>query len=477
MSVFESFFKEAKDLFATITLEKYFENMSPSWSVLLGWSAEELRSRPIHDFIHVEDRDRALAEYESQSTSGRHYIDMRFLHKNGHFRWLSWSFKKSESENRIFAVARDITDIRKNNLSLEALMASLDDLVFLIDESGLFIDLWTSNSSLLFLPKEELIGHHVKDIFGNFAVGFESVMAQSFRLNRSLSMEFQFPNKAGWFSAKVTPILKTSGQKRLASFLVRDITDKIEADQALDSERGKLLSASKMATLGEMAAGIAHEVNNPLAIIQGKAWLLKKHIDEDALDKKFFSDHLQAIHDTTVRISKIIHGLKTFARNADQDPFTEASIASILDDTLELCREKFKNHGIQLRVVGRRAPTLECRSVQLSQVVLNLLSNSFDAIEGTKNPWVELQIKALPAVLEISVMDSGGGISQPMQEKIMQPFFTTKEVGRGTGLGLSITKGIIETHHGEFFYDTSSVNTRFVIRLPYKQPQIQSQPA
>lgn len=478
MNLFEKFFKEARDLFFIIDSRGFLVEGSPSWESHLGWTLEELKSKSLNTFLHEEDR--GLLNFESINHKidlDSPYINCRFLHKNGSYRWLSWRLNKIENEPMLFAMARDITDLRKNNLTLEALMASLDDLILLVDDAGVFVDLWTSNPDMLFLPKEKLLGRNIRDVFGYFGVGLESVLLQSFRLDRSLSMEFQFPNNPAWFSAKVNPIKKTSGQKRLASFLVRDITHKIDADNALDNERAKLLAASKMATLGEMAAGIAHEINNPLSIIQGKAWLLKKHMDENKVDLTKFAVDLQAIHDTTLRISKIIHGLKKFARTADKDPFVETSISSLIDDSLALCYEKFKNSGIQIRVLGEQPYKFECRSIQISQVFLNLLSNSFDAIEGTLDPWIEVQIKELSDEFEISFTDSGKGISQFIQEKIMQPFFTTKEVGKGTGLGLSISQGIIQSHNGDLYYDKGSTNTRFVIRMPKKLNSSQSQPA
>ena len=109
---------------------------------------------------------------------------------------------------------------------------------------------------------------------------------------------------------------------------------------------------------------------------------------------------------------------------------------------------------------------MNCRSTQIEQVLLNLLSNSYDAIVNTPGPWILIVVKSNGQTAEISVTDSGKGIAPEIVSKIMQPFYTTKEVGKGTGLGLSISLGIIKSHHGEFYYDQNSKNTRFVIQLP-----------
>lgn len=470
MTIYDKFFVHTRELFCVLTPDGHFKHISPSWKEQLGWDDEDLQGKSLLEFIHVSDKENFSFFPENAVSSVRPPLrSIRFLHKNTNFHWLSWSFTEAPADRLIFAVARDITHLRKNNLSLEALVASLDDMIFLIDETAIFIELWTSNQNLIGKKKEEILGKRIRDVFGYFGVGIESVLQQSLKLNKSLSIEFQLPDNPSWFSAKVTPVSNTTGDKRMASFLIRDISDRIESDLALDQERGRLLASSKMATLGEMAAGIAHEINNPLAIIQGKAWLLRNQLDSEDLDLVSLKADLQTIHETTDRISKIIHGLRTFSRNADGDPFEETTVAKVIEDSLQLCQEKFRHHGIEIRVVSRKPCQLQCRSIQISQILLNLLSNSFDAIEGTETPWVEIHVTDLQQQVEIAVIDSGAGILPAVQEKLSQPFFTTKEVGKGTGLGLSITKGIVEGHHGEFYYDKSSVNTKFVLRLPKKQ--------
>ena len=131
----------------------------------------------------------------------------------------------------------------------------------------------------------------------------------------------------------------------------------------------------------------------------------------------------------------------------------------------------FYTHGVNLEYVAATDVDIDCRAGEIVQVLLNLLNNAYDAISESSEKWIKVELKKEPKSIAIWVTDSGGGIPTEVQKKIMQPFFTTKEVGKGTGLGLSISRGIIESHHGQLILDTSSANTCFIIKLPIKQTE------
>jgi signal transduction histidine kinase len=234
----------------------------------------------------------------------------------------------------------------------------------------------------------------------------------------------------------------------------------------LDRQRAIAFQSTKMSALGEMAAGIAHEINNPLAIISGRASQIMMMLEAGDLNIGDMKQKTDRIIQTTMRVARIIKGLRSFARNSGQDPMVDTKVATIFDNTLELSRERFKAAGIDLKVLPIPDCSIACREAQISQVLINLLNNSFDAISEQKEPWVELETKDLGSAVQISVTDSGGGIEPDIAEKLMQPFFTTKPLDKGTGLGLSISKGIIEEHGGSFVLDSFCKNTRFVILLP-----------
>ncbi len=242
------------------------------------------------------------------------------------------------------------------------------------------------------------------------------------------------------------------------------------------AERSRMLvNSAKLASLGEMSAGMAHEINNPLTIIAGNILRAKKLLEKDPLDRTQLNQMLVKIEAMLTRIGKIVSGLKTFARQDTNLKMDMTSMNAIIEETLELTVEKFKKYQVEISTQLQDF-NFECNSVQISQVLVNLLHNSCDAIQHLENRWVKIETKPIqfqsrPA-LELSITDSGAGIPKEIRDKLMVPFFTTKDIGQGTGLGLSLSKGIVENHGGSFYIDANHPNTRFVVVLP--QTQIQS---
>lgn len=249
----------------------------------------------------------------------------------------------------------------------------------------------------------------------------------------------------------------------------KNLEAKKEALEDLEFEREKSSHNAKMASLGEMAAGLAHEINNPLTIINGYASQIGRMVEKDKVDLDKLTYISSKLTFTGKRIASIIKGLKTFSRDSKGEDVIDVTVVQIIEDTLSFCQEKFKNHGINFEI--NHLPDdvfVNVRPVEISQVILNLLNNSFDAVDELEieDKWVKIEIKDLNNLVKISIIDCGEGISEEISKKILEPFFTTKEVGKGTGLGLSISKNIIEKHEGLFSIDYDSPNTKFDIILP-----------
>ena len=249
-------------------------------------------------------------------------------------------------------------------------------------------------------------------------------------------------------------------------FVSMDITELVVARNKLREQEVKAHYSAKLASLGEMAAGIAHEINNPLTIIQGSASVLQKLVEIEPLDKETVVLLTGKLIKTSDRISKIIRSLKSLSRSGENDPFEDVDFVKMLDQCLDICRQRCDRYDIKLRVPTFTGPIpFKAREVQISQVLMNLLSNAIDAVKTDKDSWIEVTYQYGPDALDIFVSDSGRGVPEEIRNRIMEPFFTTKEVNQGTGLGLSISKTIMQAHHGELTL-MEGTHTTFRMHLP-----------
>ncbi len=239
-------------------------------------------------------------------------------------------------------------------------------------------------------------------------------------------------------------------------------------EKAVEIERTtqmQLIHSAKMSSLGEMAGGIAHEINNPLTIIIGRVEIMQTQLLAKCFTANSLHSELVKVEETARRIAKIIGGLRSFSRNSEGDQMELIGIAVIVDDVLALCREKLRVASIDLRLVGKLDFNLVCRPYQIAQILMNLILNSVDAVLPQDDKWIEISVFCEHNRATIKVVDSGKGISADIVDKIMLPFFTTKGVGKGTGLGLSISKGLAEEHEGTLEYVKSQYTT-FAVTLP-----------
>jgi PAS domain S-box-containing protein len=315
---------------------------------------------------------------------------------------------------------------------------------------------------------EEIKGMSLRELLGE-----ERFQKDIFNLQKTLAGESQsFENTFRLQDGSMRHTLvncfpEFDGESVIGYFVVvTDITNLKRLEMERQELTVRMVESSKLSTLGEMAGGVAHEINTPLAVIIAKTSLLTEAlivgepITEDVILQ------IAKIKLTAERIAKIIKGLRLFSRNSENDPTEAVAVSSVIEMTLDLCREKIKQSQISLKLNLSPEIEIAARPTEISQVLMNLIGNSIDALRELDDKWIEVRSFVRDDRVHIWVTDSGGGISADIVDKLMNPFFTTKEVGKGTGLGLSISRGIIENHGGTICYDRSSDRTRFVIELP-----------
>jgi signal transduction histidine kinase len=239
----------------------------------------------------------------------------------------------------------------------------------------------------------------------------------------------------------------------------------ISMDQMIKDRNEKLLSQSKFSELGMMSAGIAHEINNPLAVIQARTTQLLR-IYRNPEKQNEVADGLQQILYTSERINRTIQGVREFVHQDDRGPVSEIPLKNMIDDVMAFTGQRMKNHGVNLRFYGLDNYAVAGNKVQIEQIILNLLNNSFDAIEFLSDKWIEVSAHPHNDMIRIYFKDSGHGIPPEVAARMMDPFFTTKDVGKGTGLGLALAQGIAEKHGGSLQYLPDCAHTTFMLELP-----------
>jgi len=364
---------------------------------------------------------------------------------------------------------------------MEHLLKELQDQKFALDQSAIVAQ--TDSRGVITMvndkfceisgySREELIGHDHRIVNSGFhPKSFFIELWKTIRSGKVWRGEVCNRKKSGqfyWVMTTITPFLDDQGKPYQYMAIRQDITELKNAQQTIIDHETQLVNASRLSAIGEMAAAITHEINNPLGVILGRAEMIQMMSEKGSLDSANLHRLVETILITGKRIEKIVRSMKSLShQGTDSEPYVSSSVREFITDALELCSERFRNHGIKLITPNIPAGlNIECRSHEIVQVIVNLMNNAFDAVSDLEERWVELAVADAGDFVEISVTDSGSGISGELQSKIFNPFFSTKRVQYGTGLGLSISKSVVDRHGGSLKLDCSSPHTRFNVRIP-----------
>ncbi len=308
--------------------------------------------------------------------------------------------------------------------------------------------------------EDELIGHRlVKWVEASHSGDFEAALHTTAFGQQVENLELRVrrsDGSMGHFSISLSPMRDESSQVNSVVVVMTDITDATLL-------QAKLSHSEKMATIGRLVSGVAHEVNNPLAAILGFTDLLLENPEMPVSAR----EDLQIILQETQRTKEIVQDLLSFARQrpTQREP---VQINNVLRQTIKLRSYDFSSHGVEVTEEFEENlwPSLG-DAQQLQQVFLNILNNAYDAIQESGNHGrIRIRTRRAEDSVEVAFIDNGTGVSDP--ERIFDPFFTTKQAGKGTGLGLSICYGIVRAHGGEIlcWNNTAESGSTFVVKLP-----------
>jgi len=466
---------------------------------MFGYRREELLGKKVEMLIPVKNRNahigrRTAYQQEPHTRPMGMGLDLNGLKKDGTEFPVEISLSPVESgkERRFIASVRDITERKRAEQELQN--TKLQDLAqTMVRELDGRVLRWNTGMQRMYgYTREEAEGtvSHVllKTEFPILLASIDAILLRTgywegelihrTKDGRQITVNSSWvlhEDKSGkqWrvieTNADITALKEAEEKTReLNRVLEQKNADLTMAKALIEAQTQKIAVTAKMSALGEMAGGMAHEINNPMGIIHARASnLMEVAAESESVPSRTVTEAMEKIRNTASRVTRITMGLRKFARETRGDPATQTGVREILDETLSFCMERFKQNSVELRVDAvEESLRIDCRPTEISQVILNLLNNAVDAVLPLPEKWVELQVRNTGTDVEISVTDSGRGIPEKIRDKMGQPFFTTKQVGHGTGLGLSISKGIVEAHGGHLNLDAECAHTRFVVTLP-----------
>jgi PAS domain S-box-containing protein len=435
----------------------------------VGSVTGSLRPDVMFRFIHPEDLKKVTAVLQNDLPMG---VSFRILFRAGDSGQWKWVEAIGNAESRVLnstgmfhGTCQDVTE----RVQVD------EEYRYILEALG--VGIWKFNpvTQNLFWDKSmyNLYGVREEDFTGHYSAWESCLTAESkaeaveelqkaLRGEKEFNTTFEIQDSRGVFrsiggSGKV--IRDNLGNAVMMYGLNWDKTIEVQLIKALEVERLKTLHTSKLASLGEMASSVAHEINNPLTVISANAAMLLLKVTDDLTIRS----KLEAVMRSVDRITKIVNGLRKFSRTTDEKEIRPTELSKILNEALVLTTPKARVHDVKVKLVSGDSCIVDCDEIDLEQVLVNLINNSIDACKDLTSRWVEIETKNEKDKVVLTITDSGSGIPESIANKVFEPFFTTKGIGEGTGLGMSIAKGILEDHGATIEIIKNFPHTRFEI--------------
>ena len=447
--------------------------VNPAYEKVWGRSAKSLYENPRSwlDAIHPDDRSRVERAALTRQTSGQYDEVYRIHRMDGTVRWIhDRAFPIADADGRIYRVtgiAEDVTDrklsedrLRRASDELERILASLPGAV-LIASSTLEISYANALAHQHFgSPLRGLPGSLILDVLPLSSADWS-------RLSRAATQcplsgappdpDFEFAAQGRMYRCRPFPVLARDEQGEQIGLMIWDVTEQHELQD-------QLIQAEKLATLGTLVSGIAHEMNNPM---QGILSLSELILDER--DPSRVLDFARDIRDYAQHMATVVRDFVTYARPATRAGEADVDLNERATEALKMIRHNPAFGHIEAIVDRDPLPSFKARPAEIEQVFVNLLGNAIQAMNGQGRLTLTSAVR--DGGMEVSIADTGCGIPKQFLTRIFEPFFTTKDPGKGTGLGLSITDKIVKKYGGTIKVESEEgVGTTFILRFPLPPP-------
>ena len=466
--------------------EPEFEFISPAVYTIAGYTPAEYYADPRLGLKISHPEDRHLLEQTLQGKPLPGTYDMRWIHKDGHVVWVEDQHVPIRGEDEtviaIEGVARDVTEYKH---AQEALLVSEAQHRSLFENAALGIYQTTSDGRIL-AANPALVRMLGYESFEELAERnleqegyepehprsqFKDRIEREGRIDGREAVWIRKDGKRVILRESAVAVRNDAGNTLFYEGTIEDITAQREAEDKQQELEAQLRQTQKLESIGTLASGVAHEINNPLTGIINYAELISSRVDDARL--KGFADSIMSEGE---RVAEIVRNLLSFARR-EKESCSPARLADILSAAMSLVGEMLAKDRIQVEIdLPENLPKLRCRSQQIQQVLLNLLTNARDALndrypESDADKRIRITARTAPSdgetVVRTIIEDYGTGISEETIDRIFDPFFTTKPRERGTGLGLSVSYGIVREHHGRMSVESErGAYTRVILDLP-----------
>lgn len=467
--------------------EGHVATWNPGARSIIGYATEEVLGRHFSVFYAPDDvrdgkPDRMLSEARQKGLATDRSTRRR---KDGSLFWaevLLMPVERPEGETWFAKITRDVSErvesvarLRRSERMWHALATNVPDYVTILDREGRIL---TSNRILEGMDAEKVIGTFSWDyVTAESRERYKQHLEEVLETGKSITFEVTGLGEEGMvhrYENYLGRIEPTEEDEYAAILIARDVTERRRLERDLADQRTMAIRSDRLRSIGQMATGIAHELNQPLSGVRGLAEYLKACLEREwDLDREELLEKLDLIVGQADRMTHIIEHVRRFARGADDESGEEVSVNEVVDAALVVSSEQFKSRKIEIGLdLSAGLPPVFVNPFSLEEVLLNLLLNARDAIEEQENPdpprrTIVIRSRRAGDLVALDVVDRGAGIPEAVASHVFEPFYTTKDTERGTGLGLPISKSIVESFGGKIeITSVEGIGTTVTVLFP-----------